>query len=36
VRLQVSPRAIAGLVQPLKIHMDFDSGTIDAMIDRLI
>jgi hypothetical protein len=34
--MQVSPLSIAGLVQPLKIHMDFDSGTIDATIDRLI
>jgi hypothetical protein len=35
VRLNLPPLPLAGLAQPLNVHLDFDSKTIDEMIDRL-
>jgi len=35
VRMMVPDLPIAGLSQPLRVHMDFDTGTVDQILDRL-
>jgi hypothetical protein len=35
VRLNLPPLPLAGLAQPLNVHLDFDSKAIEEMIDRL-
>ena len=36
VRLQLPGLPIAGIPEPLDVHMDFDVGTVEEMIDRLL
>jgi hypothetical protein len=36
VRLQLPLMAVQGLPTPINIHLDFDAGTFDEMLDRLI
>ena len=35
VRLQLPPLPVEGLPTPINIHLDFDAGTVDEMLDRL-
>ena len=35
VRLNVPPLPMAGLAEPLKVHMDFDAAAIDELVSRL-
>jgi hypothetical protein len=35
VRLQLPPLPVEGLPTPVNIHLDFDAGTVDEMLDRL-
>jgi hypothetical protein len=35
VRLKLPPLPVAGLPGPLRVTMDLDAGTVDAIIDRL-
>jgi hypothetical protein len=35
VRLYVPDLPVAGLREPLKVVMDFDAATVDAIVDRL-
>jgi hypothetical protein len=35
VRMMVPDLPIAGLSQPLRVHMDFDAGVVDQIIERL-
>jgi len=35
VRLQVPDLPVAGLPEPLKVVLDFDARTVDAILDRL-
>lgn len=36
VRLQLPPLPVDGVPEPLKVFMDFDAGTVEEMIERLI
>jgi hypothetical protein len=36
VRLTVPPLPLVGLLEPLRIHLDFEAEAIDAMIKRLV
>ena len=35
VRLQVPELPVAGAAEPLRVHMDFDAGVVDQIIERL-
>ena len=35
VRLQLPPLPIAGMPEPLRIHLDFDAETVDEILQRL-
>ena len=35
VRFAVPPLRLAGVPEPVTVYMDFDAGTIDAMLERL-
>jgi hypothetical protein len=35
VRLQLPPMPVQGLSMPINIHLDFDAGTVDEMLNRL-
>jgi hypothetical protein len=35
VRLRLSPLPIAGLPEPLRVHLDFDVSMVDETIQRL-
>jgi len=35
VRLAVPPLRIVGFPKPLDVYMDFDAGSVDAMLERL-
>jgi hypothetical protein len=35
VRLAVPPLRLAGMPEPLDVFMDFDTATVDAMLERL-
>jgi hypothetical protein len=36
VRLQLPPLRVQGINKPLNVHVDFDAGIIDQIIDRLM
>jgi len=35
VRMELPPLPVAGLPEPLKVHLDFDAASVDAMLQRL-
>jgi len=35
VRLQLPPLPIAGMPEPLRIHLDFDTAMVDEILQRL-
>jgi hypothetical protein len=35
VRLQLPDLPVAGLAEPLRIHLDFDATAVDEMLERL-
>jgi len=35
VRLNLPPLPMAGMPEPLRIHLDFDAASVDDMLDRL-
>jgi hypothetical protein len=35
VRQLLPPISLAGLPKPVVVHLDFNAGTVDAMIERL-
>jgi len=35
VRMQVPPLRLAGLTEPLSIHLDFDAAMVDDILQRL-
>jgi len=35
VRFNLPPLPIVGLPEPLRVHLDFDAGALDQMLDRL-
>jgi len=35
VRLALPPLSLDGIPEPVTIHMNFDAGTVDAMLERL-
>ena len=35
VRLQLPPLPVNGLPTPINIHLDFDAGTVNEILDRL-
>lgn len=35
VRLQVPPLLLDGFPEPLRIHLDFDTAMVDAILERL-
>ena len=36
VRLTLPPLPLEGMAEPLKVHMEFDAGTVDAILEGLI
>lgn len=35
VRLNLPPLPMAGMDEPLRIHLDFDAASVDEMLERL-
>ena len=35
VRLLLPPQSVAGLGEPLRIHLNFDAESVDEMLERL-
>lgn len=35
VRLQLPALSVAGIAEPLRIHLDFDAASVDEMLERL-